>query len=992
MRRLRALAALVALLSLAVGVPIVLVAIAGFPLPTHMPDWSHVRLALQQRDIPSLVVIRTIATLVWIAWAQLAWALVWEVVVNVRNAPAHRAPRRAPFVPGAFTIGIGRLVATVLAVGIVATSFPKVALAQRPAIAAGAAPPPPRQSVVTAQAVAMAESPRWCAASGDTLWDMAVTALGDGSRVSEIFELNPSIGSARNLQIGTVVRLPFDANVPADRAPTAAPVVEPKPAVAEVSVPYLPGETIVIQKGDNLWRLSEQRLEKANGHTVSDPEIIEYLHDVEADNADIIENPHLIYPGEQFEFRTIGTAPTPPVEPAAAPPSVPPVVTNVPATAAPPPLTVMPPPAATTPTSTLPAPIAPRVVNGRPAVDESSRSPWLLGLGGATVLASGLLVAYRRLRRRQALSGARAIIPTPVSPELKRVENALIAAADVSLVTWASHELNTVLTDPRVAASLTSAPVAVELSTAHGIEILWDAPSADAPAPWESSDQGWAWRLDYDPEHEMPATPSSAPIPGLVTIGQRDGNQLLIDLEACGSLALTGDPARTEDLLRAIVLELGHDDDLANAYVHLVGIELEGIEHSNRVIDRTEAEAIDHVRSAVADAESILAAGGMTTTFQLRTRHDPTGRELTVIVAKARVLADVDALVQLASPHRGVAVVVLGGCNARSTISIDADGDASIDPVGVAFVPAGIPAATAGAVAALLDDAAEVHVVAAVEGESVERSELVGEAQGEVAEESIDDDAPDPTDEAEIVEPEVLVRVLGPPAIPTHPKLKPTDLNLVTYMACRGPATADQIIDAVWNGQRFEPSNFWNHLSKARTTLSSRFVPARDQSATHIRLNEGVGTDLQLFEALAGRAATSSSGEAIALLTRAINLIEGVPFDAPGYDWAHQQQFHAQACRVIEDAVVRLVDLALEADDIESAHCATAQGLKAIPLNEPMYRARMRIEAHAGNPAGVKAVYNELIRLMTDLDGATYEPDPRTKALIALLASSVGST
>lgn len=988
MRRLRALAALIALLALAIGVPVVLVAIAGFPLPTRMPDWSHVRQALQQRDIPSLVVIRTIVTLVWIAWAQLAWGLVWEVLVNVRNAPAHRAPRRAPFVPGAFTIGIGRLVATVLAVGIVATSFPKVALAQRPAVAAGAAPPPPRQPAVTAPAVAIAEPPRWCAASGDTLWDMAVTALGDGSRVSEIFELNPSIGSARNLQIGTVVRLPSDARVPADRAPVPALVVEPKANVAEVSVPYLPGETIAIQKGDNLWRLSEQRLERANDHTVSDAEIIEYLHDVEAVNADIIEDPDLIYPGEQFKFRTIGTAPTPPVEPTAVPPYVPPVVTTPATIAALPSLTVLPPPTTSTPTSTVPAPPAPQVVSGRPAVDEANRSPWLLGLGGATVLASGLLVVYRRLRRRQAVSGARAIIPTPVSPELKRVESALIAAADVSLVTWAAHELNTVLTDPRVAASLTSAPVAVELSAAHGIEILWDAPSPDAPSPWESSDQGWAWRLDYDPEHEMPATPSSAPIPGLVTIGQRDGNQLLIDLEACGSLALTGDAARTEDLLRVIVLELAHDDDLANAYVHLVGIELEGIEHSSRVIDRTEAEAIDHVRSAVADTEAILTAGGMTTTFQLRTRHDPTGRELTVIVAKARVLADVDALVQLASPHRGVAVVVLGGCNARSTISIDADGDASIDPLGVSFVPAGIPAATAGAVAALLDDAADVHVVEAVKNEPAAVGELVAEAPEEVAEESIDDEAADAIEEAEIVEPAVLVRVLGPPAIPTHPKLKPTDLNLVTYMACRGPATADQIIDAVWNGQRFEPSNFWNHLSKARTALSSRFVPARDQAATHIRLNEGVGTDLQLFEALASRAASASSGEAISLLTRAIDLIEGVPFDAPGYDWAHQQQFHAHACRVIEDAVVRLVDFALEADDIDGAHRATAQGLKAIPLNEPMYRARMRIEAHAGNPAGVKAVYNELIRLMTDLDGEPYEPDSKTKCLLTDFVSA----
>jgi hypothetical protein len=53
-----------------------------------------------------------------------------------------------------------------------------------------------------------------------------------------------------------------------------------------------------------------------------------------------------------------------------------------------------------------------------------------------------------------------------------------------------------------------------------------------------------------------------------------------------------------------------------------------------------------------------------------------------------------------------------------------------------------------------------------------------------------------------------------------------------------------------------------------------------------------------------------------------------------------------------------------------------------------MYRARMRIEAHAGNPAGVKAVYNELVRLMTDLDGEPYEPDLKTRAFLAELTSA----
>ena len=36
----------------------------------------------------------------------------------------------------------------------------------------------------------------------------------------------------------------------------------------------------------------------------------------------------------------------------------------------------------------------------------------------------------------------------------------------------------------------------------------------------------------------------------------------------------------------------------------------------------------------------------------------------------------------------------------------------------------------------------------------------------------------------------------------------------------------------------------------------------------------------------------------------------------------------------------------------------------------------MRIEAHADQTAGVKAVYNELIRLVTEFDGEPHEPHP----------------
>ena len=40
-------------------------------------------------------------------------------------------------------------------------------------------------------------------------------------------------------------------------------------------------------------------------------------------------------------------------------------------------------------------------------------------------------------------------------------------------------------------------------------------------------------------------------------------------------------------------------------------------------------------------------------------------------------------------------------------------------------------------------------------------------------------------------------------------------------------------------------------------------------------------------------------------------LVDGVPFDDPTFDWAHDRQHHAHACQLIETATLRLVDLGL---------------------------------------------------------------------------------
>ena len=122
--RIRSLAALLALFALLVGVPMLLALVAGWPLPRRAPDWSRISTAVQQGDIPGEAVIKVLAVLVWIAWAQLAWAIVWELVVNVPRSNRGQLAQPAPLVPAGVGRGIGRLVALALSIGITLASTP----------------------------------------------------------------------------------------------------------------------------------------------------------------------------------------------------------------------------------------------------------------------------------------------------------------------------------------------------------------------------------------------------------------------------------------------------------------------------------------------------------------------------------------------------------------------------------------------------------------------------------------------------------------------------------------------------------------------------------------------------------------------------------------------------------------------------------------------------------------------------------------------------
>lgn len=981
--RLRSLAALLALFALLVGVPMLLALVAGWPLPGRAPDWSRISTAVEQGDIPGETVIKVLAVLVWIAWAQLAWAIVWELVVNVPRSNRGQLAQPAPLVPSGLGRGIGRLVALALSIGITLASTPTPSLA-RPAAAVAMAPRAPSASTIVldasgpGNATAVEQVRSWRVVDGDNLWDIAVVALGDGSRSSEIIDLNWQLRSPRDVRAGQVLRLPADAAVPADRVPSSA---SPEGLLDHVDS-YLAPAVVTIEQGDTLWDLSEDRLEVATGEPVSGRETIEYLDEVIAANPDTIEDPNLIFPGEQFMFPEIGEAPAPtapapestpapepsPPESQTAPtasptdsPETPPSVlvtttavttTAVPAAAVP--STSAP---ATTPVSE--APIVSSSDSDGASAEGGSAVPWLAGLTGATVLSAGALTAYRRQQRRRAARGERTLRrDAAVRTETERQ---LVRVGDVSFVRWANLELAE-LARGLVPADVRGTPIAVEMSADHGLELLWDEPNPVAHRPWEAADGGWSWRLIYDADLHLPATPETAPIPGLVTFGSRDGGTLLVNLEALGSLAVTGDATAVEAFVRSLVLELSLSEELANSYLFLVDLDLEVDAGTGRACSTSEGDAVSRITSVAEQHAEVLRAASLDSSFGLRLNGAADGRELTVVIAAADQLEHADVLSAEATPNRGVAVVLAGDAPARATLAVDADGSALLSPIGLRFRAVALEAAPAEGLVSLLHGF-EMSDEDTVDGEE---EDGVGEVRP-LDVDALDDDLGQ-DDEWEPPAPEVLVRVLGPPRVDGHPNLGRLDVSLVAFLACNGgQATEDQVVNAVWGGRAIEKVTLWNRISKARVSLGAA-LPAREQGASTVRLAAGVLTDLTLMKAFAARAEGVSSGEAIDLLLQATALIEGTPFDAQGYDWSYEHQFNAEACEAIESVCVRLAELALEHGDLSAARGAIGRGLRALPLNEPLYRWRMRTEAQAGNVGGMRAAFEELRSRLSDLD------------------------
>jgi hypothetical protein len=1036
------IAAALLVIVIVVAPVLVMVRLAGNPFGGNMLD------RITDCRVDDATILRLLSLAFYAVWA---WVVVpaflqarLSLSASTPTAARHGAPGPAPADRRGPRSWLARLVRFALTSGALATitTTTSLAIAAPAAFSPTTASATPPASMVTVagpidlelQGVTIDELrdvSEIVAQHRDTPYAIAVRLFpqrADEAR-DEIVELNlgrptpdGAIWRGGGFPAGMTVLTPAH-----EQSPIAAP------ASTGPSAPgWLPAEAVVVEPGDTVWDLSRERLDAADGPVTqpTNAQTADHVRNVIAGNSFASGDPDLIYPGDVLQFPQIGNPP-PPQQPPAPPTELPPPAAVDPAPSIPGPDPATPhdampsdldPSADTAPSPDRthvdsPAPAPPIPVMTAPPVKESgahdppvadgdtqdfTRTD-LAGVTGAVVLASGLAVTLLRQGRRRR---ARGQLRNPTTGRNAEIEAAIVAASDIPFVRWASQELAQLARsiDPT---TMPAVPVAVELDPGVGIEVLWDQHCHTAPRPWEATDGGWSWRVAYDPDEPTPLGEWPTPIPGLVTVGTRDGRQLLVDLDHVGTLTVTGPTDRVDEFIRAVVLELGCGDELADANVTTVNAGVGGVEHLPRVTSATVDEAISILDDAIAENDQLGA--GHRSLWSRRLGPDPLlGVWATIVICGA---VDPDDQARIASrigAHRGVAAIVTTDHDeAGACVVIDHDGTATltgISDIPIRVSPVGVPTSTAAELAVLLDDdrndcasesltelAPEVAAVEDVASDIPSSRRLSFADDGDIDLEAAGASLADGPDDWQRPQPEILVRVLGRPIVPVFPKLQGVRLRLLVFLACQngGPVTFSRIRDTVWRGAARQPKTVSNALSQLREHIGLArdgvpYLPATTADGA-LQLHPAVMTDLAVFVALCDRARATASNEALSLYRDALTLVDGEPFDDGGYEWATPAALGGvDPQERILIAATEMHSLASEAGDLAAERFALTSGLRGVPGNERLYQLRMQLEHRADNTASVHAIYNELTHQLSALD---CEPSPETEAVYRQLAN-----
>lgn len=985
--RLLGLAGCLAILSLIVGTPLILLATDAIPRPSDL-TWS--RLTAPDDGTLALVVISGVA---WIAWVVMVMSFAAEVMGRLRGRPSLRLPGLT--IP---QLAAGRLLAAAALLFVSAPvassslSTPPAAAAASvlvvPVAAASVVPSVPAPPVAEPeQSSEPAPTFAYTVKRGDTLWKIAQELLGDGTRYREIVALNTSAlnGQPDFINPGLVLRLPDERQADQD------------------------GQ-YVVQPGDTLSGIAQRELGDAHAY----PRIFAASRETVQSDGRQLEDPDLILPNWKLTLpRQEGPKHSPGDEPTKDTDRA----------------------EVTPPTTTAePVPHESQTDPAASAIDDSegfALPGWaLVGLTGAgAVLAGSLLLVLRKHRRTQLRYRTPGHVLVPPPAELLKVDKTahLTGSVLAPRVDVLDRALRWLAASCPAPPGLSTVELSAEDITLHLVEAI------DLPAPWSGAERTWSINLNADvPE----SSGDVAPYPLLVSLGMNDDSPLvLVNLEELRTLAITGDPERAAALGRHLTAELSLNPWATLVEVDTIGIasELADIDPSRHHHHAESDDGFLHELASGLDAEDPALKPD-----QFR------------VVITSTATANHDAFGKVVAGYRGrvgaaIVTISLDAVDGWPQLSVDADGHLTCAELGLSITSAGLSANEAIACSTLVDltreipdettaplapdqattaggalapalteprpdgpardrsllplAAAEYERVAATTREDVE--ELASIVTVATQEEVSGSDPDLDEDVARWQSPHLMgpkltllgpvsARTLGDPRQMQH--RRPFYLELLAYLALRpSGGTADEISEAFgiqperarkdigilrgWLGTDNRTGK--PHLPNARQTH------VNGEGARYV-LN-GVATDLDLFRRLRTRG-QSRGAAGIEDLQTALTFVTGEPFTdlrPAGWNWLLEGERldHVMSCAIVDTAHV-VVSHALSVGDLDVARFAAETGQLASPFDETSRLDGIAVDMASGEEAVADQVLTEGVLNRSDDDQGPVDVPERSARVI----------
>lgn len=995
---LRALGAIVVLAVLLIGVPAALMVSVGWPLPSVVPSWAEVSDALTGGAIADMTVHKAIALVIWVAWVQVAVAVVVEAWSLLRG----RAARPAPLTFSAVQLGVGRLLSSALLLS--AVIHPRAAYAVASAPPAPAAAPQalaPAEAPVLAAPSTSASAPsfeasdagtkEWIVHQRETLWGIAEQALGDGRRYREIADLNQGRAQPDGstftdpgaIRTGWVLLLPPDATVEA--TPAGSHRVVPGDSLSSIAQARL-GDA---GQWSTLWELNRDR-PQPNGSVFSDPNLLRPGWVLDLPSAPALDNVVVTAPSAEVAPVPSSVAPDPEAGPATEPgPETAPSAT-LPDLGEAPPATE---PVPSTTASAEPSPTSEDLTTSAGEdEEEGQRAP--VGLAGAGLVAAGALVLLDR-RRRAALRrrSSKRLVHVP-PPRLQRAESVVRAGASIEAATYLDAAL-------RAAAASTGGSFPglrwVEVA-ASSVLLVTDCDSI-APAGFTTEGPG-RWRSAADLEQLLDfAGETAPPTPALTAVGTTpEGAEILLDLEALGTTVVTGDRERVVGLLCSMALSLGTATWSEYTRVVLVGLGGELTQLTSVDTAAGWEEAVRIVTDRAEESLQALEAIGENVTAKARAAGTTVDAwHPTVVVG----LGPAEGVIEIPNLPGGqaVAAVVGSASEVATALHVDEHGYLRVPETDLVILARSLAEDDTRVIVELLESAEGNN-----EDDDAEVFELLDPAPAAIpltgeAAETI------PTVQELLDDLDVLVRVmgeveavrLGPDGDELIRPGKHRGLELLAYLSrLQSPASTEDISAAMWPGGANSVKTLHNVVSDLRGCLGADrdgqplFPPAKQG---RYMINERVMTDFAVFRTLVDVAAELDDQQAplIAdILSDALTLVRGEPFMGGGRSYAWVSHQRGAIVTTVLDAAEEVTEIRLKLGDWKAAEWAARQGLRAFPADERLYRLLMHCAHAAGNVAGVQRVFNELCDVVADPDVGVEPEDTIHPETVALLEELLG--